>query len=157
MDVILTSNLSKNMKNRLREKLNILECCLNEDCLNSLKEDTKINYIEKDNDIISFCIYSKINKLELHDDLDATCFNYEKDAYEYYENYINNLDDDMIYIYYMESLETEQGYGQKILNSIFDLDKDIILMSRIESEKFWEKNGFINIFGVEYAYHRDEL
>ena len=126
---------------------------MNEGCLNEFKDDIKIKYIEKDNEIISFCIYSKMKKSILHEDLGFTCFNYEKDVYEYYENYIDNLNDDMIYIYFMESLETEQGYGRKILNSIFNLKKDIILMSRIDSEKFWEKNDFVNVFGVEYVYN----
>lgn len=152
MNEIITAKLSNELKDRLREKLDILECGLMEYSLNNLGEDVNIKYIESEGDIVSFCIYSKMTKNLLFEDLEHISHYYEEDTYEHYKNYINNLHDDMIYIYYMESLPAEKGYGQKILNSIFDLNKDIILFSRLESEEFWQRNGFENVFGYEYLY-----
>ena len=153
MNEIITAKLSDEIKDRLREKLNVLECGLTECSLNNLDNNVNIKYIESEGNMISFCIYSRMNKKLLFEDLEMISHYYDEDFYKHYKKYIKNINNEnMIYIYYIESLLPEKGYGQKILNSIFKLKKDIILFSKPESEEFWQINGFENVFGFEYLY-----
>lgn len=157
MKKIITSKLNTEIKSKLTTIIDDLECGLNERVLDKLlnitNTDIYIKYIEDDNSIIAFCIYSNIIKNQLLEDLEASCDHYDDEVYEYFEDIINKMHEDTIYIHYIESIHKGFNYGNNLLNSIIDLDKDIILYSTIEAETFWRKQNFDNIFGFEYIYY----
>lgn len=157
MKKIITSKLNTEIKSKLTTTIDDLECGLNERALGKLlnikNTDIYIKYIEDDSSIIAFCIYSKIIKSQLLEDLEASCDNYDNETYEYFEDIINKMHEDTIYIHYIESIPKGFNYGNNLLNSIIDLNKDIILYSTIEAETFWRKQNFDNIFGFEYIYY----
>lgn len=157
MKKIITSKLNTEIKSKLTTIIDDLECGLNERVLDKLlnitNTDIYIKYIEDDNSIIAFCIYSNIIKNQLLEDLGASCDHYDDEVYEYFEDIINKMHEDTIYIHYIESIHKGFNYGNNLLNSIIDLDKDIILYSTIEAETFWRKQNFDNIFGFEYIYY----
>ena len=158
MKEIITTKLNLEIKEELSKILNGLECGLNEKRLNALidiqdKHQINIKYIKENDSIIAFCIYSNIIKSQLMQDLGESCDHYDDETYEYFEEFIKNMYDDTIYIHYIESIIKENNYGTQLLNSVIDLDKDIILYSSFDAERYWRKQNFENIFGYEYMYY----
>ena len=158
MKEIITTKLNLEIKKELKKILDKLECGLDEHRLNTLiniqdKYQINIKYIKKNDSIIAFCIYSNIIKNQLMQDLGESCDHYDDETYEYFKKLIKDMRDETIYIHYIESIVKENNYGTQLLESVVDLDQDIILYSTIEAETYWRKNNFENIFGYEYMYY----
>lgn len=155
MSEIITVKLSGDIKDKIRKSIDQLECGITSECLDNFKDNINIKYIESENNILAFCIYSYINKNRVLEDLGATCDHFDNETYEYYEQFIQDMKEDIIYIHYLESIEKGHGYGKELVDSIINLGKEVILYSTIEAEEFWLINDFDNIFGYEYMYYAE--
>lgn len=150
MSKIINEKLSSDMKIKLEKMLPKLKCGITLDSLKNIEGDIK--YILSDNEIVSFCIYSAINKDIVLNDFENACDYYDDESKEEYINLIENFKKDTIYIYYIESLVEGKGYGKAILDSILSLGKNVVLYSASDAEDFWIGNNFENVFGYEYIY-----
>lgn len=153
MSKIFTTKLSKELKDEIKKSISQLECGITSECLDNFKDDINIKYIASQNNILAFCIYSDINKNRVLEDLGDACDHYDDETYEYYEQVVQDLREDTIYIHYLEAIERGHGYGAELVNSILSLGRDVILYSTIEAEEFWSINDFDNIFGYEYIHY----
>ena len=150
---VKTSKLSNLMKEKILKHINELKSGLNNAMLKELNSSLYIKYIESKKGLLSFCIYANIDKHILLSDLDYESDVYESELYEDLTMFINNMYEESIYIFFLESIVSNCGYGQKILDELKKESKTIVLYSVQESENFWIKNGFENIFGHEYILH----
>lgn len=155
MSKIIKSNINNEIKSKLINIIHDSEL-LSEEFINNCSENNNIHYIQSDDKLMAFCIYSKIDRELLMSELNLTCSHFDDEAMNYYKELILNMSEDTIYIDILESMKKGCGYGKELVESIIELNKDIILYSSGEAETFWEKNDFINIFGFEYMYSAND-
>ena len=149
---IITSEITEDIKSFLLESLSFLKCGITKNFIEHSSNDKTIMYIVENNEIVSFCIYSAIDKQKLVYDLESSCDHFDSDAFGYFCRYINDIPDSAIYLHFVESIKEGCGYGTKIIKELTTLEKEIFLYSVLEAEEFWEKNNFVNIFGYNYTY-----
>lgn len=154
MDKIINSKLTEEVKNLIKPHMNYLYCGMSQESLDSFNSD-KTNILLKisDSKLLAFCIYSNTDKEILLNDLEYDCGHYEDSQYSELEEFISLIDDDSIYIHFIESIEKGFGHGLDLLEEIIDFEKDILLYSRPDSSGFWTENNFTNIFGNVYIHY----
>lgn len=154
MDKIINSKLTEELKNLIRPHMNYLYCGMSQKSLDSF-DSGKTNILLKmsDSKLLAFCIYSNTDEEILLNDLEYDCGHYEDSQYKELEEFISLINDDSIYIHFIESIEKGFGHGIDLLEEIFNLKKDILLYSRPDSSNFWAENDFINIFGNVYIHY----
>lgn len=151
MSKIIKSKITNEIKSKLKEALNDSEL-LNEVFIDNCCENYNIHYIQSDDKLVAFCIYSAIDKELLMRELNLSCSHFDFETMNEYKEMIKDMKEDTLYIDMLESIEKGFGYGKELVESMIELNKDIILYSSSDAETFWQKNKFVNIFGYEYMY-----
>lgn len=136
--------------NAIKDKLlKVKSSLITKDSIKDINENYLINYVEDNNEIVAYAIYRRIDKQRVMSDLDDVDV-YDEETYEYYKNYIQELNPNTIYLYYVENVSGISGLGSKLVDSIIALKRDILLYSTAEAEEYWQEKGFDNVFGYNY-------
>lgn len=109
-----------------------------------------VGMIIKDNQLKCFCIYEYFSRYKIQEDFEREQEFYEDDEIELGYEYINDIEENGIYINYIESFES--GYGKIMVDALKNNYPKIILYSLGESRDFWEKSEFASPFGYSYIY-----
>lgn len=149
---ITESKLNKEIRNKLIKLINDgkIKSGLTERWLDYLNDNTKIILIEDNGNLLSYCMYSNIDKEFIKDQY--TVGMELEDNYDDILNYIDNMNDDTLQLHYMDSFVQNKGYGTIIMKKLLELNQNMILQSMDDAESYWIKHNFKNIFSNVYLY-----
>ena len=121
----------------------------------STTEKHILGTIIEDNELKSFFIYENISTEKIIQDFEMEMDNYSEDEANLIYQYISDIDNNGIYINYIESFEN--GYGTLSINKLKELNSKIMLYADYEACEFWDKSDFLKVFGYTYIYPKKAI